>query len=180
MRHRVRVPRSVAAMAVVFLLAAGSASGQVPEQARNGAQEPDGAVELLDMIAVWLASNFELPESFEHPALVLASPDDLARLRYGGPDGDPEEVVAVYSDVEQTIYLGEDWDGRTPAGLSVVVHEMVHHLQDAAEMRFACPGEREALAYEAQERWLQLFGTSLAREFAIDPMTLMLRSSCAY
>jgi hypothetical protein len=136
---------------------------------------------LLDMIVTWLASRFDLPASFAHPRLALAPPTKLAELRYG-PDAshDIGDVVAVYSDDENTIYLGERWDGRTPAGLSVVVHEMVHHLQNVGGLRFACPGEREALAYRAQEEWLQMFGRSLAQEFQIDEATLMLRTTCAY
>jgi hypothetical protein len=142
---------------------------------------PEEGTLLLDMIVTWLASRFDLPPSFAHPSLALAPPQKLAELRYG-PDAsyDNGDVVAVYSDDENTIYLGERWDGRTPAGLSVVVHEMVHHLQNASGMRFACPGEREALAYRAQEEWLQMFGRSLAQEFQIDRATLMLRTPCAY
>jgi hypothetical protein len=38
-----------------------------------------------------------------------------------------------------------------PRQLSVLVHEMVHHLQASADMRFACPAEREAVAYRAED-----------------------------
>jgi hypothetical protein len=34
---------------------------------------------------------------------------------------------------------------------------MVHHLQTVGGLKFACPQEREELAYKAQERWLELF-----------------------
>ena len=59
-----------------------------------------------------------------------------------------------------------------PAELSVLVHEMVHHLQAASDMRFACPAEREVLAYRAQGAWLGLFGESLESAFGIDAATL--------
>jgi hypothetical protein len=168
----------VAATCALHLTVAGVPASAQPAAAAAG---PAGAGLLLDMVVAWLASNFDLPASFESPSLIFASAETMARMRYGpGVPYDPGEVVAVYRDDENAIYLGEGWDGRTPADLSVVVHEMVHHLQNAAGTGFACPGEREDMAYRAQEEWLGMFGTSLAAEFEIDAMTLMLRTSCAY
>lgn len=54
----------------------------------------------------------------------------------------------------------------------------MHHLQNAADQVHACPGAREKPAYEAQDRWLEQFGTSLSGEFGLDPMTLLVRTSC--
>jgi hypothetical protein len=62
--------------------------------------------------------------------------------------------------------------------MSVVVHEMVHHLQNKAGMSFACPAEREQMAYAAQEKWLGLFGLSLRSEFEIDAFTLKVTTTC--
>jgi hypothetical protein len=56
---------------------------------------------------------------------------------------------------------------------------MVHHLQNLAGGKYSCPGEREKLAYEAQARFLGLFGQSLEGVFTLDPMTLLVRTTCA-
>jgi hypothetical protein len=64
--------------------------------------------------------------------------------------------------------------------MSVLVHEVVHHLQHAGKLPFACPQEREQLAYRAQERWLQRFDLSLASEFGTDGFTLLVRSNCGF
>jgi hypothetical protein len=45
-------------------------------------------------------------------------------------------------------------------------------------MTFACPGKREKDAYRAQRAWLELFDRTLEGEFGIDPMTLLVRTSC--
>jgi hypothetical protein len=146
---------------------------------------PSAAVEgldiLLDRIALWLARNFDLPLADTPPRLVLAPPATLVALRYGhGSAVAPGEVVAVYLDDESAIYLTEEWTGQTPVDLSVVVHEMVHHMQAGAGMRFACPGAREEPAYRAQATWLALFGEDLESAFGIDAMTLMLHTTCGY
>jgi hypothetical protein len=87
-------------------------------------------------------------------------------------------TVAIYEDSEKTIYLTEDWRGDSAADISVVVHEMVHHLQNIAQMRFECTRAREATAYEAQERWLQQHGRSLRADFDIDPFTVLVHAMC--
>lgn len=180
--HRIRCATAVTVAALALgTMVASDERGEAGQDTLPVAMAPGAAQPLLDMVVAWLTSNFDLPASFDHPALAVASPERLALMRYG-PDApyDPGEVVALYKEDERTIYLGEAWDGRTPADLSVIVHEMVHHLQSREGMRFACAGEREILAYRAQEEWLALFGQSLAEDFQIDPVTLMLRTTCAY
>jgi hypothetical protein len=58
------------------------------------------------------------------------------------------------------------------------VHELVHHLQNLDKRSYNCPQLREKLAYEAQEKWLGLFGRSLESEFGIDAMTLLVGTAC--
>jgi hypothetical protein len=57
---------------------------------------------------------------------------------------------------------------------------MVHHQQAAAGMRFACPGEREVLAYRAQGAWLGLFGETLESAFGIDAGTILVGTACTH
>jgi hypothetical protein len=89
------------------------------------------------------------------------------------------DVVALYNDQTKTIYLSDKWTGTTPSELSVLVHEMVHHLQNEAGTTFECPAEREKLAYEAQDKWLRLFGRNLEAEFEINGLALLVSTSCA-
>jgi Domain of unknown function (DUF6647) len=142
---------------------------------------------LLDMLSSWLIANFELPATDHHPRVELVSRMRLTAMRYrglasdrsarpathdrfAGPTGAVQEVYAVYDDEKRTIYLNEDWEGVTPAEISVLVHEIVHHLQNAAGLKFPCPQERERTAYEAQSRWLELFGKNLSDEFDINAL----------
>jgi hypothetical protein len=136
---------------------------------------------LLDTIVLWLAANFDLPASAQGPALVGVAEAELVAMRYG-PEANvpPGLVVAVYDHEARIIYISDGWTGRTPAELSVLVHEMVHHLQAAAGMRFACPAAREALAYDAQDAWLGLFGETLESAFGIDPASRLVGTVCTH
>ena len=44
---------------------------------------------------------------------------------------------------------------------------------------YECRAERERLAYEAQDKWLQLFGRNLEAEFEINGLALSVSTSCA-
>lgn len=149
----------------------------------------ESAEVLLPRIATWIAENFDLPAASEMPRVILSSPEQIAARRYGhllARAGTGEElrnphvgqVVAVYDTVREVIYLPEGWIGASPAEQSVLVHEMVHHLQKKAQLRFDCPQQREKLAYQAQERWLERFGTSLEQEFGLDRFSLFVHFSC--
>ena len=134
---------------------------------------------LIAVIIMWLSFTFSLPKSHEHPAVRFLPAEALSDLRYGSIDAKRRrEVVAAYDDSTRTIYLSDTWSSRDPADVSVLVHEMVHHLQNSAGLKYECPAAREQLAYNAQARWLKLFGRDLSSEFDLDPMTVKIMSSC--
>jgi len=163
-------------------------AGNDPPQPANGKPNQDKA--LLEMIAAWLAENFELPAAKTFPAIVLVPQARMTELRYrdsvspsGSPavSGDaPGSIVALYDPLRRTIYLANGWRGDTPTEVSILVHEMVHFLQDVAGETFECPQARERMAYAAQERWLAISGRSLAKDFDVDAFTLLVRSSCMH
>lgn len=159
-----------AAIALCFALSSPAAGGTARD-----------APSLLDTVMLWLVANFDLAVTAELPSLASLPDAELVAMRYGeGTPVRPGEVVALYDDPGRTIYLSESWTGNTPAELSVLVHEMVHHLQSASDMRFACPAEREVLAYRAQDAWLGLFGESLESAFGIDRATLLVGTVCTH
>lgn len=134
---------------------------------------------LMIVITAWLAAHFNLPVINKLPDVKFATAQEMAKLRYGALASDNQrQLVAIYDDRAGTIYLPDGWTGATPAEMSVLVHEMVHHVQNLAGLEYQCPGAREALAYAAQEKWLALFGKSLRSEFEIDALTLKLTTTC--
>ena len=170
----------VAAFAVAAIVPVNGhepAAGPADGQPTVSLQQP-----LLAAIEAWLAFQFDLPGVERHPRIELAHPASIAALRGGGglEASSQQDIVAVYSDATQTIYLPEGWTGTTPTELSILVHELVHHVQNMAGLKYACPQEREKLAYAAQERWLGLFGHSLERDFGLDGFSLLTKTRCFY
>ncbi|WP_287177417.1 DUF6647 family protein [Mesorhizobium sp.] len=145
------------------------------------AAEMQNTKPLLNAVELWLVANFRLPPATALPRVVTVPSPKLVEMRYGpGSQVAEGEVMAAYDEASRTIYVTDGWTSRSPADLSVLVHEMVHHLQASAEMRFACPAEREVLAYRAQDAWLQLFGSDLESAFDMDPAMLLVATVCAH
>lgn len=148
----------------------------------------------LIAIITWLSVNCDLPANYDLPTIIYASPSEITYIRYGAftatdrknvqaaQDALPAEsrnsVVSVYDLKNHAIILPTGWTAMTPAEQSVLVHEMVHHLQAMAQLKFACPQQREAAAYKAQEKWLKLFDKTLESEFSLDGFTILANTSC--
>jgi hypothetical protein len=154
------------------------------------ADAPQLAQHLFEEIVTWLSSNFELPAVRERPAIDFASKTRLTKMRLADrahrqgftQEEDVEQLaqrtVAIYDTSSRTILLPEDWIGTSPADQSVLVHEIVHHLQNLAKLKYECSGAREKVAYLAQDKWLARFGKSLENEFGVDMFTLVASSAC--
>lgn len=136
--------------------------------------------DLVTALVIWLSVGFDLPAMSEHPTIRFETPATMASIRYDGGKAGHARVVALYDRRAGTIYLSEGWDSRDPVDVSVLVHELVHHLQEQAGREYPCPQAREALAYEAQAEWLAMFGRTLEEEFRTNPLALKLRTSCMF
>jgi hypothetical protein len=70
------------------------------------------------------------------------------------------------------VHVNDGWNPETAGGQSILVHQIVYHLQNLASLKYECPQARARVAYEAQMRWLGRTGRTLEREFGIDPEVL--------
>ena len=177
MPSKTRESRSRACLALATALC--SLLFPQPGGATGPARYPDALVRELE---AWIARDTGLPLPAEMPRIAFAGPRQLNTLFHGetatGAAAGAGDVIALYDSSEHTILLPEHWTGATPAEVSVLVHELVHHMQAAAGRRYACPGEREAPAYRAQADWLAQTGSSLERDFGIDDFFLKAVTIC--
>jgi hypothetical protein len=165
--------------------------GAATKPPSSRADATEAAEQLFEEIVSWLSSNFDLPATRDHPKIEFASKTKLARIRatdqayWQGLTQEEEidrigqrSVVAVYDMSSKAIFLSDDWIGKSPVDQSVLVHEIVHHLQNLAQLKFECPAAREKVAYIAQDKWLARFGTNLETEFGVDMFTIVISSAC--
>lgn len=145
----------------------------------------------LRSAADWISNIFALPDMQTLPAIRRIPSEKLALLSGTSTASDrlpdtavmhqrsAHEIVAHYNYATKTIYLPVTWSGSTPAEMSILIHLMAHHFQNVGERKyFDCAEEQKAMPYEAQERWLGLYGSSLREDFRIDQAELMLITQC--
>ena len=96
---------------------------------------------LLTAIVTWISANFDLTTDYNHPGIKLSAQREISSLQTEtGQSSNSREVVAVYDDAIKTIFLSDTWNGETAAELSVLVHEMVHQLQNKEKRPLAALG----------------------------------------
>lgn len=171
-----------------------AAVNRLPADLTIDARRPSQA--LMKEIVDWLSSNFDLPAIYDYPRIEFASAARLTFIRYKELTAgnaretsieqplavveQSQDIVALYEDSTKTIFLADAWSGATAADVSVLVHEMVHHLQNLGRLVYACPPAREKLAYQAQELWLNRVGLDLENSFGVDRFTILVRSACGH
>src|ERR1044072_6832927 len=136
------------ALGKVLLSAAFIALAMVGPSDAQPSENPEPAhpsQTVLKEIVIWLSTNFDLPRILILPNVEIVPRTEISALTYKGfvwvaprdiviesqrGSRDTREAVAMYDDEMKTIYLPEGWTGATPAERSILVHQMVHHLQN--------------------------------------------------
>lgn len=190
--HTTQTACVLAGLSGMFFCSAPASSVEFSGKPNPGIENVQHLDGLLTAIVTWLSETAELPAIYEHPKVEFLPAGEIARRHKLGVElktwrvrpvtgavGSDRAIVSAYSTKTRTIYLPKAWAGVSAAEISVLVHEVAHHLQTAGSLKYACPAAREAPAYTAQERWLEFYGTSLKNEFEIDDLTLLVLTKCA-
>lgn len=135
---------------------------------------------LIAALMVWASAQTGLPVPDETPRIVMAEPCEIERLFHddGTRDCGDEgmRTVAIYDHRIDTIFLPDTWKPGSLYHVSMLLHELVHHMQDKTGLNMdtaPCPGrDLEKPAYEAQFAFLAAAG--------LDPMPVMGINKMAY
>ena len=126
---------------------------------------------ILSML-IWIAAQTGLVVS-SPPLIQLVSAEEMQRKVPG------HSVVAFYDRTTTTIYLPTNWDHKTVYRKAMLLHELVHHVQNVNKVSFRCEGEREKQAYALTLRWLTEQGVNDPYgALNLDEFTVGLYSSC--
>jgi hypothetical protein len=154
---------AVAAALTLALASAASAQAPVP---------PDAMQRRVEELVRWIAANSDYPPALKRPPeLVFLAPE---AIRHGfsnsslGYSVDTSSVRAAQ--VKGTIYLPNTFAlGRDDY---MLLHELVHYLQDESGRKFECLAMREREAYALQTAFVKEAGVG---ETPNDMFMLMLR-----
>ena len=89
--------------------------------------------------------------------------------------------IALYNHKEKLIILDKNFNIDTIHDQSVLLHELVHHLQSHSGKDFngSCRGHLEKEAYELQDQWLkEKYDTNVYDVIGINELFLILLTTC--
>jgi hypothetical protein len=114
----------------------------------------------------------------EAPPIRFVPYTELVNLFSGGK-GTDYHVESVYSEVDHTIYLPDGWRPDDRHDRSVLLHELVHHLQYLNNVKATCASEYELQALKLQVAWLIEQGVDDPLGLlGISPLYLLMLGQC--
>ena len=112
--------------------------------------------EILTALMIWLGANTTLDTNHDIPKVLFLPQAEMEALYY--PENQekfPNKLHGLYDQESDTIILPDDWDRRDAWDMGVLVHEMVHYLQDVNNVKFNCTAEMEKDAWPIQQKYLK-------------------------
>lgn len=111
--------------------------------------------EILTAMIIWLGANSNLDTNHDVPLVIFLPQDQLNHMYYKDSAHDGNKLHGLYDRDKDTIFLPDTWDRRRPWDLGVLLHEMMHYLQDQNEIKFSCVQEMERDVWPTQRKYLR-------------------------
>ena len=132
--------------------------------------------EIITWLFIWLGTNTYFNTNHPHPTVLLMPQEEMNRLYYQDNDHEPDSLHGLYDKSNDTIILPDDWNKEDPFEMSVLLHELVHYLQDVNGMEFKCTREMEKDAWPIQQSFLkQVYNY----DWNYDKLWYLMISSCS-
>jgi len=120
--------------------------------AKSGAEERNV---LAEAELKWIAAKTGWRQ-ISVPEIRIKSSAELSTMFFGYPEGiDGIRPLALYSRDEHILYISDGLKFDNLADRSILLHELVHHLQVANAAQSTCREASEAQAYGLQIQWLR-------------------------
>ena len=136
---------------------------------------------LLKLVTVaTLLTGYEAPVN-QLPSIEFLSAQQLEEIYacyYQGKGlGEGQSVLGLYNRESKTIFLNENFDKNSALARGVLLHEIVHYLQDFNDMyttkwKYACGQPDESEAYSIEAKYLEDQGVS---QDLIEPIKIQSR-----
>ena len=98
-------------------------------------------------------------------------------------DGTETNILGLYHSLSGTIYLSKDFWWASTRDQSILLHELVHHMQYSRDYKYyksLCKGDIEKEAYDIQEKWLKQKGKTLLETIELGPLMRHVLTRCEF
>ena len=93
------------------------------------------------------------------------------------------DILGLYNNETKTIYLSKAFWPASTRDQSILLHELVHHMQYSRNYKFyrgLCKGLIEREAYDLQEKWLKKRGKTLLETIDLGPLMRHVLTQCEF
>jgi len=135
---------------------------------------------LLIALMVWINANLGYTVELTPPNVEYKTYYQLHTLAYAGEvpfDSVKPVIQALYIEETETIYLPVGFVPKAPEQLAVLVHELVHHIQNLSGKKFKCKAAQELDAYDLQDKFLKTMGMKI-EDVGINWLFVAMVSTC--
>lgn len=160
-----------AAIAITLTMPVGSRSSE--DEKPTVQLEPNIVADLIAWVATRTGWTVRAA-----PSIRIVPYTELVKI-YSGGKGTDYHVESLYSETDHTIYLPDSWHSNDLRDRSLLLHEIVHHLQYLNSVKAICSSEFEWQALELQVTWLRQQEVDDPIDFlGINPRFLLMLRQC--
>ena len=109
---------------------------------------------IIAAMLLFIGANTNYNVKLEHPVINFLPQDELERVYSQGRGMKGSELHAFYDTQKDTIYLPDTFNMHDAWHKGILIHELLHYVQDQNNAKFACKAAMEAEAWPLQKKYL--------------------------
>ena len=130
---------------------------------------------LIASLLLWIGAETSYNVDLPHPEIMQIEKPKLEEIFYGSSKDGASDLHAFYNIETDVIYLSSEWNMHNAFDRGVLLHELIHYVQDMNKVPYDCVGQLEAEVYPLQEKYmLEMHGV----KFEYDEFFVKLLSLC--
>ena len=111
--------------------------------------------EIITALMIWLGANTHFDTNHDIPTVIFLPQDQLNTMYFKDHHEHTSTLHGLYNKDIDTIFLPDTWDRRSAWDMGVLLHEMIHYLQDVNGVEFLCDQQMERDAWPIQQDYLK-------------------------
>ena len=109
---------------------------------------------IITAMLLWIGANTGYNVDLPHPTVTFLPQKQLEMLYSHGRGMNGAELHAFYDTVDDVIYLPDTFNMYDVWQKGVLLHELLHYVQDQNKAKFQCSAKMEAEAWPLQKKYL--------------------------
>lgn len=109
---------------------------------------------IIAAMLLWIGANTNYDVNLSHPSITFLSQEKLEHMYTKGKQMSDSELHGFYDTQKDIIYLPDTFNMYDAWQKGVLLHELIHYVQDQNNAKFNCTAEMEAEAWPLQKKYL--------------------------